>query len=180
MAGLSGLIKELDSSRPISQETTSINENAEEDILGAYKVFLPWWYVVSSLALEATNFAKIKSSLTEGFKNTLSGGDQEYLNYLDACFSGQVQMKLLDQYDCMKLPSLTLNTPLELVEERKKQKAWNEIDMIITGAYQHKISRTALSIQLSKVIKKNHPHLDKASRRLEQLLNLYENNIINN
>jgi len=180
LAGLSWLIKELDSGRQISQETTSINENMEEDILGAYKAFLPWWHVVSSLTLEETNFAKIKSSLTESFKNTLSDGDQEWLNYFDACFSGQVQMKLLDQYDCMKLPSLALNTPLELVEERKKQKAWHEIDMIITGAYQHKISRAALSIQLSKVIKRNHPHLDKASRRLEQLLDLYENNIINN
>ena len=87
-------------------------------------------------------------------------------------------MRLLNQYDCMKLPSLLLDTPVELIEEAEKQKAWNKIDIIITSAYQHKISRSALSVQLSKVINSNRPYLDNASKRLDQLLDLYENNII--
>ena len=73
-----------------------------------------------------------------------------------------------------------MDTPRELVEQEKKQKAWGEVDTIITSAYQHKISRSALSVQLLKVINNNKPHLDNASNRLEQLLDLYENNIINN
>jgi hypothetical protein len=80
----------------------------------------------------------------------------------------------------MKFKALILDTPTELVEQDKKQKAWDEVDIVITSAYQHKISRSALSVQLTKVINNNKPHLDKASKRLEQLLDLYENNIINN
>ena len=89
-------------------------------------------------------------------------------------------MKLLDSYKCLKLSSLSLDTPSELVENDKKQKAWNEVDIIITSAYQHKISWSALSVKLSKAIKNNKPYLDKASKRLKQLLDLYEKNILNN
>ena len=89
-------------------------------------------------------------------------------------------MKLLDSYECLKLSSLSLDTPSELVENEKKQKAWNEVDIIITSAYQHKISRSALSVKLSKAIKNNKPYLNKASKRLKQLLDLYEKNILNN
>lgn len=180
LAGLSTLIQELEAGRSISQKVINISENEEEDILGAYKVFLPWWHVVSRLVVQESNFVKIKSSLADNFKKTLSSKDQKYSNFLGTFWAGQVQMKLLDQYDCMNLPSLSLDTPLELIERGKKQKAWNEIDIIITSAYQHKISRSALSVQLSRVIKKNYPYLDNASKRLEQLLDLYENNIINN
>ena len=86
----------------------------------------------------------------------------------------------MDSYECLKLSSLSLDTPSELVENEKKQKAWNEVDIIITSAYQHKISRSALSAKLSKAINNNKPYLDKASKRLKQLLDLYEKNILNN
>ena len=178
LAGLSVLIQELDAGRSIPQKAISISENHKEDILGAYKVFLPWWHAVSILASQESNFVEIRNSLEYYFKKTLSSRDQDYSNFLNSCWAGQIQMRLLNQYDCMKLPSLLLDTPVELIEEAEKQKAWNKIDTIITSAYQHKISRSALSVQLSKVINSNRPYLDNASKRLDQLLDLYENNII--
>jgi|Marorgknorr_s2lv_1036017.scaffolds.fasta_scaffold01922_7 hypothetical protein len=180
LAGLAVLINKADETKIISQNNLSINEGEEDITLKAYEVFLPWWHAVSRLAHEHLTFVEIKNSLNEYFKKNLSSRDHDYSNFQDSSWSGQIQMELLEQYDYMKLKTLILDTPRELVEQEKKQKAWGEVDTIITSAYQHKISRSALSVQLLKVINNNKPHLDNASNRLEQLLDLYENNIINN
>ena len=180
LAGLTVLIQKAGETKIISQNVVSINEVKEEDTLSAYEVFLPWWHAVSSLSNDDLVFVEIKNSLNEYFKKNLSSRDKDYSYLQDSNWLGQIQMELLEQYDSMKFKALILDTPTELVEQDKKQKAWDEVDIVITSAYQHKISRSALSVQLTKVINNNKPHLDKASKRLEQLLDLYENNIINN
>ena len=180
LAGLSILIKQLEQGNSFPNKVIGIDENYEDDTLNAYAVFLPWWHTVSSLTVDKLIFVEIKSAIEFNFKNTLSGRDSEYQDFQNSNWAGQVQMKLLDSYECLKLSSLSLDTPSELVENEKKQKAWNEVDIIITSAYQHKISRSALSVKLSKAIKNNKPYLDKASKRLKQLLDLYEKNILNN
>ena len=180
LAGLSVLIKQLEQGSSSPNKMIGIDENYEDDTIKAYAVFLPWWHAVSSLIFDELIFVEIKSAIELNFKKTLSGRDSEYQDFQNSNWAGQIQMKLLDSYECLKLSSLSLDTPSELVENEKKQKAWNEVDIIITSAYQHKISRSALSVKLSKAIKLNKPYLDKASKRLKQLLDLYEKNILNN
>ena len=180
LAGLSVLIKQLEQGSSFLNKVIGIDEGHEDDMTNAYAVFLPWWHAVSSLSADKLIFIEIKSAIEFNFKNTLSDRYSEYQDFQNSNWAGQVQMKLLDSYECLKLSSLSLDTPSELVENDKKQKAWNEVDIIITSAYQHKISRSALSVKLSKAIKNNKPYLDKASKRLKQLLDLYEKNILNN
>jgi hypothetical protein len=180
LAGLSLLIKQLEQGSSFLNKAIGTNKDYEDDMLNAYTVFLPWWHAVSNLTADKLIFEEIKSALEFNFKNTLSGRDSEYQDFQNSNWAGQVQMKLLDSYECLKLSSLSLDTPSELVENEKKQKAWVEVEIIITSAYQHKISRSALSEKLSKAIKANKPYLDKASKRLKQLLDLYEKNLLNN
>jgi len=145
----------------------------------AYSSFLPWWHVSSDKDLILENYENYKLAADERVSKSLTKNIKFYLKSYNLFLNAFIPMKMLEDHG-LKLGGLALNTTEEITLDKRKRKVWKEIDKTILNAYQYRISRSALSLKLKVIIKSNKPLLDKASTRLEQLLDLYESNIINN
>ena len=129
--------------------------------------------------LEDRKLKDYKSKLEGFISNRLTKNKKFYQKSINRALKAYIPMRVLEDFG-LQLANLPLNTHEEVLLGRRKRRIWKEIDQTILNAYQYKISRSALSLKLQIIIEDNKPILDKASKRLEQLLDLYENTIINN
>jgi hypothetical protein len=178
--GLLVLLSLGDKHAKIKSNVIPIKDVSDNDTANTYEKFLPWWHAVNTLYLSGQVFSEYKDDLSDFIKNRLTDNLKFHVRSIDVLEIGFIQMKLLEEYDFFKLDNLPLDTSSEIKENNKKKIAWKEIDKVILNAYQFKISRSALSVKLEAIIKENEPLLDKAASRLKQLLDIYEDNIINN
>jgi hypothetical protein len=174
------LLLTLESEEALSKSNViEMKDITDKSKQSEYSAFLPWWHATNQFMLTDKNLKGYQEQVNDIVNNRLTKNNKFYSKAINRAMEAFVPMRVLEDFN-LNLANLPLNTPQEILLDRKKRKVWKEIDRTILNAYQYKISRSALSLKLQTIIQDNKPLLDKAARRLDQLLDLYESNIINN